>query len=71
MTRITMNAPAGASAVSHGGETYTVKRGAVEVPAEAVEDLLFHGFTVSDKPAKADKPVPVEPNPDSDPDSPE
>ena len=41
-----MTAPDDCDSVTHGGETYSVKDGRIEVPSEAVEALLAHGFTV-------------------------
>ena len=43
---IKLVAPEGASSVSFEGETYEVKKGLVEVPAQAVGDVCAaHGYT--------------------------
>ena len=43
---IKLIAPEGATSVSFEGETYEVKKGVVEVPAQAAADLLAaHGYT--------------------------
>lgn len=49
-----LKAPEGATGCSHGGQEYEVdaKTGTVEVPDEAVAELIHHGFTVA--PAKVE-----------------
>jgi hypothetical protein len=40
-----LNAPDGSTAVTFAGEVFEVIEGIIEVPAEAVAELLSHGFT--------------------------
>ena len=46
-----LDAPDGAGLVSWGGNEYAVENGSVQVPAEAIADLLPHGFSLP-KPKK-------------------
>lgn len=50
-----LKAPEGATGCSHDGQQYEVdpKTGTVEVPDEAVADLIHHGFALA--PAKAEQ----------------
>lgn len=51
-----ITAPLSAATLSWRGETYQAdKRGVFTVPDEAVAELLRHGFTLVEKPEKAEK----------------
>ena len=41
-----MTAPEGATSCSHDGQEFDVVDGMVEVPVEAVADLLSHGYAI-------------------------
>lgn len=44
---VKLKAPEGSTGCSHNGNEYEVVDGIVEVPEEAVADLLPHGYTVA------------------------
>lgn len=44
---IRMKAPQGASFVSHGGQTYQVIDGHVDVPDDAARALFAHGYSIA------------------------
>ena len=43
---IKLDAPEGAGLVSWRGNEYAVENGSVQVPAQAVDDLVSHGFSL-------------------------
>lgn len=59
-----LKAPKGVSSFSHGGKLYEVKRGAIDLPEEAIEVAMSHGFTVG---ASKDEPEEVEQAPAEEP----
>lgn len=58
--------PQGVSSVGYGGDSYIPdKNGVVEVPDDAVYELMRHGLTITSKPVekppeKAHKPKPAQ-----------
>lgn len=51
---ITMKAPPGVTSYSHGGETFAVANGRVEVSPELAEELRAHGFAAKQAPLDLD-----------------
>lgn len=45
---VTLTAPKGVKSCSVAGVEYTVAKGRVDVPADAVAELVRHGFAVAD-----------------------
>jgi hypothetical protein len=48
-----LKAPEGVCSFSHDGVEYEVKRGTIDVPAEAVAIALVHGFAIPSAAVKA------------------
>lgn len=50
-----MNAPPNVVGCSFAGVEYRTKKGAVNVPEEAIQALLEHGFAIGGEPDQADE----------------